>query len=693
MRPVTLTISAFGSYAKKQKIDFTGFGDNGLYLITGDTGSGKTSVFDAIVYALYGQVSGELRQPSDVRCRFADEDTPTFVEMTFEYRGRLYTVRRSPEIMKAVTRGNKLSGDGTPRMTKRPGQASFTDPDGTETTGIAKTDAKVKELLGLDCRQFLQIAMIAQGSFYKLLLDNTSEKTEILRKIFHTEDHKDIIVRLKERYDEAVSLYNKTKEKINDIIAGIKYSGGSDDVKDRVSDADIPVLEDMVGKMIENDKKEKDKLQKRIKEINESLVRITAERTWAESEKEDALKSLRELKKALSGLEAIKQKVDDAKEAYRKTRDEYEALSEEYKNKQLIFYDSAAGVLAETLVDGKPCPVCGSVDHPDPAKRAGDVPSQSEVERSRKKLETIRTDLEKKAGTTAEKEGILRQQKSSFLKSLRQAFKAGIVSEEIKDITRENFKDIVQVIEKDIENIRKPFDEKIQSFIVDEKNLNSELKNTNKERDLILSRITSNTDHAQKLRKIQADMKKSEEDTRFISDLYNTAAGNNSAYNLNFETFAQQESFDNIILRANVHLSEMTSGRYELKRSEETGGKARVGLDIKVTDNYNATERKVKMLSGGELFEASLALALGLSEEVQAVSGGVSIDTLFVDEGFGSLDKESLDLAIQVLQRLSADNRLIGIISHVSDLKTMIKNKIITEKNAYGISRVSVSTE
>ena len=121
--------------------------------------------------------------------------------------------------------------------------------------------------------------------------------------------------------------------------------------------------------------------------------------------------------------------------------------------------------------------------------------------------------------------------------------------------------------------------------------------------------------------------------------------------------------------------------------------RGKTGLDINVLDNYNATERPVKILSGGELFTASLALALGLSEEVQTRTGGISMDTLFIDEGFGSLDKKSLDSAIQLLQRLTYEKRLVGIISHVEDLKTMIKNRINVHKNTDGSSSVSITVE
>ena len=177
-----------------------------------------------------------------------------------------------------------------------------------------------------------------------------------------------------------------------------------------------------------------------------------------------------------------------------------------------------------------------------------------------------------------------------------------------------------------------------------------------------------------------------------VSKLFDIANGKGEGEKIDLETFVQQESFENIIYRANDHLRTMTGRRYEMIRtSDETRGKT--GLGLNVLDNYNATERSVKLLSGGELFTASLALALGLSEEVEAKAGGISMDTLFIDEGFGSLDKKSLDSAIQLLQRLTFEKRLVGIISHVEELKTMIKNKINVYKNMDGSSSISVTVE
>ena len=135
----------------------------------------------------------------------------------------------------------------------------------------------------------------------------------------------------------------------------------------------------------------------------------------------------------------------------------------------------------------------------------------------------------------------------------------------------------------------------------------------------------------------------------------------------------------------------MSGGQYELKRRiEAENNKSQSGLDLDVTDHYNGTERSVKTLSGGESFMASLSLALGLSDEIQSIAGGIRLDTMFVDEGFGSLDADALQQAIKALSDLAEGNRLVGIISHVSELKEKLEKKIIVTKEKSGGSRVEI---
>ena len=178
----------------------------------------------------------------------------------------------------------------------------------------------------------------------------------------------------------------------------------------------------------------------------------------------------------------------------------------------------------------------------------------------------------------------------------------------------------------------------------------------------------------------------------WVGALSDTANGNIAGKEkIMLETFVQTAYFDRVISRANVRLMVMTGGQYELKRSRQAeNNRSQSGLELDVTDHYNGSERSVKTLSGGESFKASLSLALGLADELQATAGGIRLDTMFVDEGFGSLDEESLQQALKALADLAEGNRLVGIISHVSDLKERIDRQIVVKKDRNGGSRVQV---
>ena len=155
------------------------------------------------------------------------------------------------------------------------------------------------------------------------------------------------------------------------------------------------------------------------------------------------------------------------------------------------------------------------------------------------------------------------------------------------------------------------------------------------------------------------------------------------------ETYVQMGYFDRILGRANVHLMKMSGGKYDLKRRKTQDSlRGQIGLDLDVIDHYNGTVRSVRSLSGGESFIASLSLALGMSEEVQSSSGGVRLDTMFVDEGFGSLDQESLEMAMDILGSLSDAHRQVGIISHVRELTERIEKKIVVTKQDVSGSQI-----
>ena len=181
---------------------------------------------------------------------------------------------------------------------------------------------------------------------------------------------------------------------------------------------------------------------------------------------------------------------------------------------------------------------------------------------------------------------------------------------------------------------------------------------------------------------------------REISDTVNGKIKGGSKEKIKFETYIQTNYFDRIIARANTRFMVMSGGQYELKRQTDTDDrKSQSGLELNVIDHYNGSERSVKTLSGGESFKASLSLALGLSDEIQASAGGIQLDTMFVDEGFGSLDEESLEQAMKALNGLTEGNRLVGIISHVQELKARIEKQIVVTKEKSGGSRVELKID
>lgn len=200
MRPIKLTMSAFGPYAEKEVLELDKLGETGLYLITGDTGAGKTTIFDAITYALYGEASGDSREASMMRSKYADPQTPTYVELTFLYNGKEYTIHRVPEYMRP-----RVKGDGE---TKQKSEAVLTMPDGQVIDKLTDVNAKIIEIVRINRNQFVQIAMIAQGDFQKLLLAKTEDRQKIFREIFGTK----MFQILQNRLSEDTSLLNRQCE-------------------------------------------------------------------------------------------------------------------------------------------------------------------------------------------------------------------------------------------------------------------------------------------------------------------------------------------------------------------------------------------------------------------------------------------------------------------------------------------------
>ena len=213
MKPLKLMMRAFGPYAGAAEVSFEDFGESGLYLITGDTGAGKTTIFDAIAFALYGEASGRNRDGAMLRSDYAAPADKTEVELTFRYRGEIYRVTRNPQYTRPKTRGTG--------QTTEPAGAALTYPDGRVLTGAKQVTEAITDLIGIDRAQFSQIVMIAQGDFLQLLLADTKERAKIFRRIFSTESCQRFQMQLKEKSRAAMREYEDLKKSIAQYISQI----------------------------------------------------------------------------------------------------------------------------------------------------------------------------------------------------------------------------------------------------------------------------------------------------------------------------------------------------------------------------------------------------------------------------------------------------------------------------------------
>jgi len=1033
---------AFGPYAGEQVIDFTQLQGRNLFLITGPTGSGKTTIFDAICFALYGRASGLDRDGENLRSHFAAPDLLTSVELEFELKGKRYYIRRVPKQLRP-----RVRGDG---FTEQNAEAEFRELNGAGPViiGVRQVDEEITRILGLNYQQFRQIVMIPQGEFRELLTADSSEREDILQKIFGTEMYRLIQEKLNEQEKalrtEIRDLESQRKGKVQNLDAtadpdlaqllaadNLNVPAIIEQVQKTVAQ-DERLLVDFTGQIREQEKliaakqqdifaaqeinrklDERDKAEQRKKELearktyyiqleqvldkarkalalkgmeeyylnnvriqakrqeeyeaavkqekqaaadleqaiknlqseqqkdderqrlSEELVRLkgladkieeyqnaqkellAAEQEWskARTAKNNFQKNLEEIKQQLADaqrdlefslqsaqgylqkavavdkLTRLSAKVIDYKNEnetlqklfvlqqenqkdFIKQKQLLETKQAELEQAQRIYFQSLAGVLAENLRDGQACPVCGSLNHPRPAQKAGGVLSErqlKELERAlnqtrqiyeqcrsawdkanadylnqqrltdrirseldqalqestewltdaalifrllktdmvtaedlpqlttfiqqlqskledleaelkdldksrlketalRKKIREysdMQTQLEKSldGSLEAEKEAFSRVSglrevitrleqeipsavrtskalqekmksvneryealkqalerarsqeqeckqkhasaatfKETALKNLNEAeqetakaaelfdqarIKAGFATAEDYQQAKRSEQEITEA-EKEIRAYQDDLNAAVQHFETisqEVKDLNrqdltvlqEELRRLQEQKDRLTAESTavaSRLSHNQNLFKgiLQLTQRISEEEQKYliVGDLAKVAKGDNSQ-RISFERYVLAAFFNDIIAAANLRFQKMTYGRYRMSRIAEKGkGLAQSGLEIEVFDYFTGRARHIKTLSGGESFKASLALALGLADVVQSYAGGVSLDTMFIDEGFGTLDPESLDSAIDCLCELQQSGRLVGIISHVPELKASI---------------------
>ena len=923
MKPLKLTMSAFGSYAGKNVIDFTGQ-QQGIFLITGDTGAGKTTIFDAITYALYNQTSGGERNGNMMRSQYAQPETETYVELEFLYRGQTYRVRRNPDYKITKTLKN-----GKIREQKVPHSVELTLPDGTVFPEKKNaTDAKIIEILGLTADQFSQIMMIAQGDFLKLLYTKSDERKMIFSKLFRTDIYwkiqenlrrksmemderiqendrafeqeksriiplpeseelplDELVERLRERLKDALKEQNLRRanveelnkkitkyEEINKLFVSLEKirrtgkelearQAESKERRQQIENArkadkvlvaeqqnlrqqqEVEQSAQAIAKMTEtlaNDQEMFESLKTQLQEVEAKQKREAAdtqkkmlalEQSFpsyealqnARSEEQQAKKVWEDLGKTSeesfhkkeAGIAALKEQQKRQEQVVEQTKKNWEQTSlsasesaKHYEHMYEAFLKEQAGILAENLSAGCPCPVCGSTIHPDPAKLSDHAVTELEVEQAKKTraaaeekrdlayaaFEAEKTEKQKlaqavekeeadfvlaqtiakqqrkeaeqnyvslqkiaeqireklvypslaeakkqyaamqKALEAAEQEIAKKRQKVSELAEAMNTLKGQKLAEEenqktAKKLAVKTEKEYAKLLEKSGFVSEETYHlailpERSRSKLErEEKEYESQCLKQQSEQKLLEKQVSGKTyaDTTELNEQLKAEKqalkeaektymelhtayendrsvlqncavylekgKKLESEDQVIKSLSKTANGRLSgSAKIDFETYIQRQYFKQIIHEANKRLLTMSNHQFILKLKEEanTGRKTNEGLDLSVYSLVTDSERDVKTLSGGESFLAALAMALGLSDIVERSAGAIHPDMMFIDEGFGSLDAQSRQQAIEVLGELAGDSRMVGIISHVTELKEQIDRKLVVNRTDNG---------
>ena len=923
MKPLKLTMSAFGSYAGKNVIDFTGQ-QQGIFLITGDTGAGKTTIFDAITYALYNQTSGGERNGNMMRSQYARPETETYVELEFLYRGQTYRVRRNPDYKITKTLKN-----GKIREQKVPHSVELTMPDGTVFPEKKNaTDAKIIEILGLTADQFSQIVMIAQGDFLKLLYTKSDERKMIFSKLFRTDIYwkiqenlrrksmemderiqendrafeqeksriillpeseelplDELVERLRERLKDALKEQNLRRanveelnkkitkyEEINKLFVSlekIRQTGKelearqaeSKERRQQIENArkadkvlvaeqqnlrqqqEVEQSAQAIAKMTETlannqemfetlktqqqeaeakQKREAADIQKKMLALEQSFPSYEALQN-ARSEEQQAKKVWEDLGKTSeesfhkkkAGIAALKEQQKQQEQVVEQTKKNWEQTSlsasesaKHYEHMYEAFLKEQAGILAENLSAGCPCPVCGSTVHPDPAKLSDHAVTELEVEQAKKTraaaeekrdmayaaFEAEKTEKQKLAQAVEKEEAdfvlaqtIAKQQRKEAeqnyvsLQKIAEQIREKLVYPSLAEAKKQYaaMQKALEAAEQEIERKRQKVSELAEAMNTlkgqklaeeenqktakklavktekeyaklleksgfvseetyhlailpersrsklerEEKEYESQCLRQQSEQKLLEKQVSGKTytDTTELNEQLKAEKqalkeaektymelhtayendrsvlqncavylekgKKLESEDQVIKSLSKTANGRLSgSAKIDFETYIQRQYFKQIIHEANKRLLTMSNHQFILKLKEEanTGRKTNEGLDLSVYSLVTDSERDVKTLSGGESFLAALAMALGLSDIVERSAGAIHPDMMFIDEGFGSLDAQSRQQAIEVLAELAGDSRMVGIISHVTELKEQIDRKLVVSRTDKG---------
>lgn len=856
MKPLKLTMRAFGPYAGEAVIDFEKLQGRHLFLICGPTGAGKTTILDAMCYALYGKTSGD-RTGEKMRSDYADSSERTEVIFDFMLGDKTYRATRSPAQMVDKKRG---SGQTLAAM-----QASLSElEDGKEIntlrTGIEEAAGK---LIGLNADQFCQVILLPQGDFRKLLVAKADEREAILKQLFKTQRFSEFKDRLKDRLDAKVreKMEKQTRE---DQILSTAGAADEKQLASIVEEAEKSLQEAvettrkqekesnefrevyqketaLMGHFTELDKALKQDAalkneEGRMKEMEASLSLIRSARELApyfdqldgitregrqeaqklktakadmetyarlnetlekriqeldamkekrEEERKTALKmqdlvpkaklygaavqALKNAKNALSRAEEETKRLQAAAEAARKARDEQKEKADAVRKS---YIEGQAFLLAEGLEDGVPCPVCGAIHHPAPARGGDNVAKAEDVERAQKEYERASAaydranDAKEKHSTGAYAKAVsdhakadaqmktleeipeayrdpkyLEAESTRLLTDIRkweqdketaaaQLRKAGADlsasqaacrnAEERREELVKKYRETESVLKgasdqagfKSLDECKEWYKKKdteesvrktLEQYRADRKSTEERIKaeeqeTAGKERPDMLAlnekskalqdqlkkaseRAAALKERTETLQKAVSDaraIEKELEDLRkeegLIRGLYDLTSGKKTRITL--ERYVLGTLLDDVANAANLRLLSMSRRRYSLHRMTDESGLGKGGLSLEVSDSFTGRSRPANTLSGGETFLASLSLALGLADVVQSRQGGVRLDTMFIDEGFGTLDPDSLNSAMNTLIDLQNTGRMVGIISHVPELEERIDARL-----------------
>ena len=873
MRPVTLKITAFGPYAKCQYLNFEeGLADDNLFLIHGITGAGKTSILDAMLFALYGgNRIGNGRDGKMMRSEHADSATPTEVDFTFALGDKLYRVKRtiSPNLQKTASELHDLNiGDEviTKNVTER-----------------------IEELIGFGSEQFRQVILLQQGEFKKFLFSKTNDRQKILDVLFNAGFYKQVEERLKNKSDPMNAELQTLQENYNGKLGELEIETEEDLIElIEATDTALKQAQESLKELVKSRKEARDELEKgralfqKFKDLEGELNKLrTAKEAYqkaesdlktakVEYEKQQNLESERKkLEKDIEELVKIRERLSqlqDAKVNFKSADTKAKAAAEEIKtlNKTVAAYESRleqilketkaysrtaadfekydakvkdcevrdkllkdieainkqieaatkvcaeveekrlnqqrnidrlkqlarlgrAAILAHTLKDGEPCPVCGSTVHPKLAVSEELIPTDEEIEQAEEELDKLnkqkstadnklagyKSKLQTQQEALAQKGNLgdteywrqkrqeeqkaklkfidaennfkkgkkLLQEVKDKLKAKDEEYKnAADLASKLSGIINERENQIAEQYKADVGGSKLDAELKVSTVKLNEMNtawskaqneyhqlekqvsarnsayytikegcqrLSEQLKDKAKPNVEELSKksdeleeaynvqtkkafeLTSKYDNLNKAHSSIKEMKEQiaqrERDCAIWLKLSRAANGFNPQ-RMKFQTYILNAMFQDIIYEANERLKIMSDNRYrfEYKVPSKMSHSKFYGLDFEIYDEFTSTTRPVETLSGGESFLASLSLALGLADVVQNNAGGIKLDTIFIDEGFGSLDSDTLDLTIRALNDLKRDGRLVGIISHVEELKQQINVKLEVIKGKNG---------